>query len=154
MSPCAAGKLLCANRPSLRTKVGKSLPVFNPPSPEGHLVCTQNTTTFDASELPLSQRDLYKTAEWTRSYGRRNAVESGFGNAKNMATENLQRGSVRVTGLYKTGILMGFSIAAMNLRLADAFRSRKMVRPPHPRVGRPRKVGVLAHHPRLIDLID
>lgn len=71
-------------------------------------------------------------------------VEGFFGNLKNEATENLKRGSIRVRGLVKTGVMTLFSVAATNLRLIKNFvaKPRRTARR-----GRKPKIGIQLHNP-------
>jgi len=62
------------------------------------------------------QRDLYGTTAWKASYGRRSAVQSGNAFLK-VHHARLQRGSTRVMGTNKTGILLAFIVAAANVSL-------------------------------------
>jgi hypothetical protein len=148
--PAAAGKLSCSLQaaPTKRTnKASKKvkLPFIVSPgvSAQSAAVCSNKFTTFDAVDLPLSQRHLYGSYEWWSSYNRRSLVEGFFGNLKNEACENLRRGTIRVRGLVKTGILVALAVASTNLRLARAFHKRKP-KPQTRKRGRPKKTGVVS----------
>lgn len=137
--PAAAGKLACA-----LVALSKNNPfpaVLAPKSPAKGSVCTKQFTRFHASDIALSQKDLFGTPEWFSSMSRRSRVEGFFGNLKNEACENLKRGTIRVTGLIKTGVLVGFAVACTNLRLARSFALRPRTEPKKRR-GRPKKSGV------------
>jgi hypothetical protein len=101
-------------------------------------------TTFLATDLPLSQRELYGSKEWYFSYQRRNRVEGVFGNVKNEAVENLRRGSIRVRGLIKTGLMVALMMASTNLRLGASWE-RRVVTAPKVRGGRPTKRTPLSY---------
>jgi hypothetical protein len=75
---------------------------------------------------------------------RRNLVEGYFGNLKNGATENLQRGTIRVRGIYKTGILVIFAASAANMRLINGYTPKLKQSKPR---GRKPIIGIKAHHP-------
>ena len=107
-------------------------------------MCSKNFTTFHATDLPLSQRELYGTSRWYISYRRRNRVEGIFGNVKNEAVENLRRGSIRVRGLIKTGLLVALMVASTNLRLGVSWE-RQVALPPKVRRGRPAKRALLSY---------
>ena len=109
-----------------------------PPAVDGRAVCSNRYTRIDAADLPLHQRGLFGSAQWHHSYARRGRVEGFFGNLKNDATESVQRGVIRVVGLYKTGLMLAAAVAATNLRLTDTFRARRHA-PVRVKRGRPRR---------------
>lgn len=140
--PAAAGKLSC---PLVATSKPGAFPaVLAPSAATPGTVCSKKFTTFQASDAPLSQRDLHGSKTWYRSMQRRSRVEGFFGNIKNEACENLRRGTIRVRGLVKTGLLVAFAVASTNLRLADAFAKRTPTAPAKKR-GRPKKTGVVKY---------
>ncbi len=140
--PAQTGKLRCplvAN--SLALMMDRPTAMNRPQDPAPGTVCAKKHTRFDAAEIPLAQRDLYGSRAWRGSYMRRSRVEGFFGVLKNEACENVKRGTIRVRGLFKTGLLVAMSVVSANLRLIDSFAS-KPASPPKRRRGRPRKVGV------------
>ena len=100
-----------------------------PPAVDGRAVCSNRHTRIDANDLPLHQRDLFGSTEWHHSYARRGRVEGFFGNLKNDATESVQRGVIRVVGLFNTGLMLAAAVAATNLRLTETFRARRNTGP-------------------------
>ena len=140
--PAAAGKLSCPLQP---TSPPDAFPVTTAPSAavEG-TVCAGQIKRFHAEDAPLSQRDLYGTEKWRRSYNRQSRAEGFFGNLRNEACENLKRGTIRVRGLVKTGILVAMAVAAVNLRLAKTFAQRPTT-PAKPKPGRPKRTGIVAY---------
>jgi hypothetical protein len=136
--PAAAGHVLCPLRQPSRPVRRGTLPVYNSPALAPGGVCSKQFTTFQASELPHGQRELYGSLAWFFSYHRRSRVEGIFGNAKNEATENLRRGSIRLVGLFKTGLLVAMAFASTNLRLGERWDERKVETKPSKR-GRPPK---------------
>jgi hypothetical protein len=140
--PAAAGKLFCALMPS--STPGSFPAALAPKTVLAGSVCSKKFTTFQATDAPLSQRDLFGSAKWYSSMSRRSRVEGFFGNVKNEACENLRRGTIRVRGLVKTGMLVAFAVASTNLRLADSFAKRTPSAPAKKR-GRPKKTGVVKY---------
>jgi len=107
-------------------------------------VCSKKYTRIHATDMPLNQEDQFGSFEWSMSMMRRNLVEGFFGNLKNEATENMKRGSIRVRGLYKTGLMVLYSVAATNLRLITRYAPKP--RTPRRR-GRKPKLGIMIHNP-------
>jgi hypothetical protein len=146
--PASAGNLICPLAASSHgLPIGTMPAVYAPTSPIAGGVCTKKYQTFQADEIPLSQRELYGSREWYDSVNRRNAVEGFFGNIKDHARENFRRGSVRVRGLVKTGLLAAFNVASVNMRMANKWDTErgKTHKPAKPRMGRPRNIGVARH---------
>jgi len=83
---------------------------------------------------------------------RRNRVEGFFGNLKDSARENISRGTVRVRGLVKTGLMIAIAVMSVNIRLGEKWDEQKC-RKPKPRMGRPRKVGVTKYAQVFLDLV-
>ena len=143
--PASVGNLKCALVASSMKLPATVLPaVLAPKTAAANSVCSKRYTTFQATDLPLSQRDLYGSEEWFKSSARRNRIEGLFGNLKNEATENVKRGTIRVRGLIKMGILVAFGVASANLRLQKSFKKRSTT-PVKPKRGRPKKPGVAAY---------
>lgn len=143
--PASAGKLRCPLVASSQLLALGTMPAFPPLSPMVGSVCTKKFTTFAADELPLSQREQYGSFDWYLSMNRRNRVEGFFGNLKDKARENLNRGTIRVRGIFKTGLLVAIAVASVNMRLADKWSSEKALEPPKRKTGRPRKSGVATY---------
>lgn len=155
--PARAGRLSCPLVPAGQARTRKGtvpLPVLSPPpvALDG-TVCSQRYVSVDAADLPLDQQHLFGSWEWARSYARRSRVEGFFGSVKNQACENLNRGSIRVVGLVKTGVLVALAVASANLRHVDSFRARTP-KPVRPKVGRPRRAGVRVHLPAGVAVSD
>ena len=143
--PASAGKLRCPLVASSQLLPLGTMPAFPPTNPMPGTVCTKKFTTFAASELPLSQREQYGSFDWYVSMNRRNRVEGFFGNLKDKARENLTRGTIRVMGLVKTGLLVAMAVASLNLRLGEKWETTQREQTPSKKMGRPRKVGVAAY---------
>jgi hypothetical protein len=56
---------------------------MNPPTPGA--VCRGDFTRLSLTDAPLAQRDVWGSADWCRSYNRRNRVEGFFGDQKDEA---------------------------------------------------------------------
>lgn len=140
--PASAGKLFCSLMPSSTPGAFPAALAPNAATPGS--VCSKKFTTFQASDAPLSQRELFGSSAWFSSMSRRSRVEGFFGNIKNEACENLRRGTIRVRGLVKTGLLVAFAVASANLRLAETFKQRTPSAPSKKR-GRPKKTGVVKY---------
>jgi hypothetical protein len=152
--PAAAGKLDCPLRPPTKRLRPGALPVLNAPEdPLPGSVCTQSYSSFAFEELPLMQKDVHGSPEWTKSYGRRGgSVEPYFGALKDQAGSGVARGKIRVKGIFKTGLLLGLAIAATTDRLLRTFTARKTPSTkPKRRPGRPRKDGLAAFRQIALD---
>jgi hypothetical protein len=146
--PAAAGKLRCALVPASLALPHTTPTALTPPKTvRKGSVCAQATKRFNAVEIPLAQRDLFGSREWYASWNRRNRVEGFFGNIKDEARESLRRGIVRVRTKEKVGLWLAFAVAAVNVRLTEAYRRRPNAAPPARKTGRPRKQGLAAYVP-------
>lgn len=145
--PAAAGKILCPLQASKRTTAPGLMPALSAPkSAAPNSVCSRQYTTFQAVDIPLSQQDLHGSHKWFISWSRRSLVEGFYGNLKNEACENLNRGTIRVRGLVKTGILVAFAVASANMRLHVAFLNRTPLTKKgttRKKIGRPRNNSLI-----------
>ena len=133
MCPAHAGKLFCPLATGAKPAKKGTLPVLNAPTvmaPDS--VCSRKFSTFDVTDAPLAQRDLYGSKEWFTSMCRRNSVEGFYAGVKDHACENLKRGGIRVLGIVKYGLLVAIGVASVNLRMAanwdkdgDQYRASK-----------------------------
>jgi hypothetical protein len=138
MCPAAAGKLRCPLVASSVLLALGTMPAANPPSKaRPDTVCSSKFRTFTAEELPLSQRHIFGSTAWRKSYSRRGEVERHFARTKDHSQENIRRGSIRVMGLAKVGLLISFSLASINRRLAASFERNKNKKPVVKRGRRP-----------------
>ena len=86
--------------------------------------CCHGTLSAPAAELPITQRIPFGTTAWRISMNRRMVVESANAALKGGFVD-LSRGFVRVFGVTKINLLLGFTIAAYNLdRVASYLRKR------------------------------
>lgn len=113
--PALAGRVRCPNTPrSMRLD-----PATRPTTrckPGAPCACGVTVTLGPDDYMQTRQRDIYGTTAWKASYGRRSSVESGNAVLK-VHHARLQRGSTRVLGTNKTGILLAFIVAAANASL-------------------------------------
>ncbi len=88
--------------------------------------CCAGTVTVQAAELSRWQRILPGTTAWRISMGRRQIVESVNAALKG-AFVDLARGFLRVMGLTKATILLGFTLAAYNLDRIRSYRAKHRI---------------------------
>ncbi len=121
----AFGKLICNLKPASmalpltdrRTVVDPT--VFTPRTPPA--ICGQQTSRVGPEELPFWQPLIHGSLEHYLSMNRRPRVEGVFGNTKNSAAQDTNRGNMRVMGLAKISFMTLFFYMAANLRLLDSF---------------------------------
>jgi hypothetical protein len=144
--PAQAGKVKCALASGATPRPGaiKVFPASITITPDS--VCTRKFSTFDFADAPLAQRDLFGSKDWFSSYSRRNRVEGFYGNLKDVGRENMRRGSIRVVGIVKTGLLLSLAVASVNLRMAAKWdREHDHRGAKSPRRGRPAKAPMARH---------
>jgi hypothetical protein len=125
----ALGQLICDLKPASmalqpnerRTVVDPT--VYTPRTKPA--ICGQETARVYADELPYWQQLIPGSLEHYLSVNRRNRVEGYFGNVKNSAAQDVNRGNMRVMGLAKTSFLVMFFVMAANMRLLDTFEQRQ-----------------------------
>ena len=83
--------------------------------PDG-CACSLAPTLGPGNYLQLRQRHPYGTRKWKLDYNRRNHVESYNASVK-YHHSRLARGSTRVLGTNKTGILVALLVAANNIEV-------------------------------------
>lgn len=113
--PVLAGRMRCPNHPESMRLDPATHPTTTcePGSPcDCHRTVVLGPTRDDF--LNLRQRHLYGTKKWRGSYGRRNNVES-FNALLHNHYANVGRGSFRVRGTNRTGVLAAFVLAAVNV---------------------------------------
>jgi hypothetical protein len=124
--PAKAGKLKCTLCPFSAFYASDMTEVASPPpASTAPKCCTQQTVSIPGSALvKLRQREYWGSPEWIGSYGRRNHIESIFGNLRNPSTQNIKRGFCRVVGLVKTSLMLTFEAVAANIRLIRQWSKR------------------------------
>jgi hypothetical protein len=90
----------------------KTVPLV--PVEDGCEKCCNGILTALAAEMAWWQRITYGTTAWRISMGRRQVVESVNAALKGVFTD-LGRGFMRVMGVTKMTVMLGFTIAAYNL---------------------------------------
>jgi hypothetical protein len=119
--PFCAGLLRSRSLPATMRR-SRSAPLVA--LPEGSQSCCHGTLSAPAAELPITQRIPFGTTAWRTSMNRRMVVESANAALKGGFTD-LSRGFMRVFGVTKINLLLGFTIAAYNLdRVASYLRKR------------------------------
>jgi hypothetical protein len=80
--------------------------------------CRQSTVELkEDGQRKLWQREYWGSKAWVFSNNRRTYVEGVFGNIKNPSTENLSRGTFRITGPARVTLFLGLASTAHNVRL-------------------------------------
>jgi hypothetical protein len=118
--PALAGTVGCPLRAgTVEGAVEGNLPIItNPPAADSApTCCTQATVTLGQDgQRKIWQQEYWGDRDWSRSNNRRTYVEGAFGNMKNPSTENLSRGTFRITGLARVTLFLGVFAAAHNVR--------------------------------------
>lgn len=99
----------------------KTVPLV--PVAEGCDKCCHGILTAQAAEMAWWQRLTYGTTAWRISMGRRQVVESVNAALKGVFTD-LGRGFMRVMGVTKMTVMLGFTLAAYNLDRIRSFRAK------------------------------
>src|SRR5579872_3282746 len=118
--PFCAGFLRSRSFPKTmrRPKTVPLVPVDN-----GCDKCCSGILTAQAAEMAWWQRITYGTTAWRISMGRRQVVESVNAALKGVFTD-LGRGFLRVMGVTKMTVLLGFTLAGFNLDRVRSFRAK------------------------------
>jgi len=111
--------------------------------PEWVTQCCNGTLSAPPAELPLTQKIPYGTTAWRISMYRRQAVES-VNAALQGAFTNIARGFVRVFGLVKITMLLGFTVAAFNVDRIRSFRAKLAELAAAPKTRAKRRLGTFA----------
>lgn len=87
--------------------------------------CCPQTLTASPNDVLLNQPFPHGTSAWSKSYSRRQAVESVNAALKGKGQfVNLQRGGVRVFGSVKVAIMVAFSLVGYNLDRVRSFEAK------------------------------
>src|SRR5206468_8435415 len=99
--------------------------VLHPPR-QPPTCCQQQTLTVPpAVNAKTAQKHDYPSQAHRRSYARRSAAERTYATVKDPATNDLNKGWCRLTGLTPIALLTATAFIARNLRVADAFAARQ-----------------------------
>lgn len=118
--PFCAGLLRSRSFPRTMRRA-KTVPLV--PVDEGCDKCCNGILTAQAAEMAWWQRITYGTTAWRISMGRRQVVESVNAAVKGVFTD-LGRGFIRVMGVTKMTVMLGFTLAAYNLDRIRSFRAK------------------------------
>jgi len=121
--PFCAGFLRARQLPKTMRKP-KTVPLV--PVAEGCTRCCGGILTAQAAEMAWWQRITYGTTAWRISMGRRQVVESVNAALKGAFTD-LGRGFLRVMGVTKMTVMLGFTLAAFNLDRIRSYRAKHPV---------------------------
>ena len=121
MSPVHSGLLRSrANAQSMRRKHRGARPMV--PRPEDGKCCPA-TVSASAEELPFWQRLPAGTTAWRKAMHRREVVEGVNAELKGKFV-NMARGFLKVFGLAKLTLLLGFTIAGYNSAYSRSFMAK------------------------------
>jgi hypothetical protein len=115
--------------------------------------CCDGIVTVAAADLPLWQLIPFGTTAWRIAMGRRQVVESVNAALKGGYVD-LARKFLRVFGLVKVTVLLGFTIAAFNLDRVQSFRAKQHARTETPRTRAKRRRGTWSLLLRDRDAVD
>ncbi len=118
--PFCAGFLRARQFPKTMRRP-KTVPLV--PVADGCDKCCDGILTAQAAEMAWWQRITYGTTAWRISMGRRQVVESVNAALKGVFTD-LGRGFLRVMGVTKMTVLLGFTLAAFNLDRIRSYRAK------------------------------
>jgi hypothetical protein len=123
--PAVAGKLRCPLHPeSMRLSLDHP-EILNPPQ-HPPPCCTQTTMTVPPEvNAKTAQKHHYPGTAWRNSYARRSAAERTNATIKDPATNNIRRGSCRLTGLTAITLFLTCTLIVRNRRIIDAFETRQ-----------------------------
>ncbi|MFI5042510.1 MAG: hypothetical protein ACHQNA_11805, partial [Acidimicrobiales bacterium] len=118
--PFCAGFLRSRNFPKTMRKP-KTVPLV--PVADGCDKCCSGILTARAAEMAWWQRITFGTTAWRISMGRRQVVESVNAALKGTFAD-LGRGFMRVMGVTKMTVMLGFTLAAFNLDRIRSYRAK------------------------------
>jgi hypothetical protein len=123
------------------------------PIAEGCPTCCSGILTAQAVEMAWWQRITYGTTAWRISMGRRQVVESVNAALKGVFTD-LGRGFMRVMGVTKMTVMLGFTLAAYNLDRIRSYRAKHHLDEEGRPTERPKQTRVRRRTGTWADLIE
>lgn len=119
--PAITGRVRCRNHPgSMRLRRTPGHPTT---ACQANCGCNRTVTVALDDWSRLWQWPLYGTTAWLISYDRRVAVESTNAELKSNRFR-LARGSIKVWGLARSSVLIGFILGALNMAIAGDWYGR------------------------------
>lgn len=126
--PAQAGRVRCANNPRSKRLDPGTRPTTK--CVKGTPCACGKTLTLPREEMAqVRQADLFGTTAWKASYGRRSGVES-LNASTSLHHGKVGRGSTRVLGTRRNGILLAFLLAAVNVHILLARYGYDISNPP------------------------
>jgi hypothetical protein len=123
--PATQGKLRCPLRPQSMTLPHDRPTILTPPK-QPPVCCTQQTITVPASvNAKTAQKHDYPSPAHRASYNRRSSAERTFSTIKDPATNNINKGWCRITGLTGIALLTATVLIARNIRIHAAHAARQ-----------------------------
>jgi hypothetical protein len=123
--PAAQGKIRCPHKPSSLT-LPHDRPTVHQPPEHPPACCQQQTITVPPSvNAKTVQKHDYPSPAHRASYNRRSAAERTYATIKDPATNNINKGWCRITGLAGIALFTATVLIARNLRINDAYTARQ-----------------------------
>jgi hypothetical protein len=123
--PAATGKIRCPLKPA-SMKLDRNRPEILAPPAHPPACCTQHTITAGPGIAEKTrQKHDYPSADWRTSYQRRTAAERLNASIKDTATNSIDRGWIRLTGLTPLMLWLACLTAVRNQRTLAAYHARQ-----------------------------
>jgi hypothetical protein len=148
--PFCSGFLRSRNFPKTMRR-SKDIPLV--PVADGCDKCCSGILTAQAVEMAWWQRITYGTTAWRISMGRRQVVESVNAALKGVFTD-LGRGFMRVMGVTKMTVMLGFTLAAFNLDRIRSYRAKHHLDEHGQPTGKPKQTRVRRRTGTWADVIE
>jgi hypothetical protein len=129
----------------------KTVPLV--PVEDGCDRCCNGILNAPTAEMAWWQRLTFGTTAWRISIGRRQVVESVNAALKGASTD-LGRGFMRVMGVTKMTVLLGFTLASFNLDRLRSFRAKHHLDDSGEVIGRPERFRAQRRRGTWAEVID